>query len=41
MSPPELLGFEAPNNLAGSVGLSPGALKNLSFFNALKIAFRV
>ena len=36
LSPSELLGFEASNNLAGSVGLSPGALKNLSFFQRSK-----
>ncbi|EKK00106.1 hypothetical protein RBSH_04628 [Rhodopirellula baltica SH28] len=31
-----MLGFEAPNNLAGSVGLSPGGVENLSFFQRSK-----
>ena len=35
LSPSELLGFEAPNNLAGSVGLSPGGVEKPFVFPTL------
>ncbi|CAD72575.1 hypothetical protein RB2351 [Rhodopirellula baltica SH 1] len=41
LSPSELLGFEAPNNLVGSVGLSPeGVEKPFVFSMLLKLRFR-